>query len=87
LSRISNIDQFYPSFVQARLSGQLVNLMTNNIVGRDTDGFVRKLGAPGRPELLPEVDEIVARMTPERIYGVGEWFEDFSQTSGFRPGL
>jgi putative phosphoribosyl transferase len=32
-------------------------------------------------ELLPEVDELVALMTPERFYGVGEWYEDFSQTS------
>ena len=36
---------------------------------------VRKLGT------LPEVDELVALMTPERFYGVGEWYEDFSQTS------
>src|SRR5271167_1259003 len=32
-------------------------------------------------ELRPEVDEIVALMTPEKFYGVGEWYEDFSQTS------
>lgn len=32
-------------------------------------------------ELLPEVDELVALMTPERFYGVGEWYVDFSQTS------
>jgi len=32
-------------------------------------------------ELQSEVDEIVALMTPKRFYGVGEWYEDFSQTS------
>jgi len=32
-------------------------------------------------ELRPEVDELVALLTPELFYGVGEWYEDFSQTS------
>ncbi len=32
-------------------------------------------------ELRGEVDEIVALMMPNRFYGVGEWYEDFSQTS------
>ena len=32
-------------------------------------------------ELRPEVDELVALMTPEEFYGVGEWYRDFSQTS------
>jgi putative phosphoribosyl transferase len=32
-------------------------------------------------ELRPEADELVALMTPEEFYGVGEWYEDFSQTS------
>jgi putative phosphoribosyl transferase len=32
-------------------------------------------------ELRDEVDEIVALMMPKRFYGVGEWYEDFSQTS------
>jgi putative phosphoribosyl transferase len=32
-------------------------------------------------ELLPEADELVALMTPERFYGVGAWYADFSQTS------
>jgi len=31
-------------------------------------------------ELRREVDEIVALMMPKRFYGVGEWYEDFSQT-------
>ena len=30
-------------------------------------------------ELLPEVDELVALMTPERFFG--KWYADFSQTS------
>jgi putative phosphoribosyl transferase len=28
-----------------------------------------------------EVDEIVCALTPERMYAVGAWYEDFSQTS------
>ena len=28
-----------------------------------------------------EVDEIVCAMTPEPFYGVGRWYEDFSQTT------
>jgi putative phosphoribosyl transferase len=32
-------------------------------------------------ELRPEADELVALMTPQEFYGVGEWYEDFSQTS------
>ncbi|HLF75755.1 MAG TPA: phosphoribosyltransferase [Anaerolineales bacterium] len=31
--------------------------------------------------LKPEVDEIVCAMTPEPFYGVGRWYEDFSQTT------
>ena len=29
----------------------------------------------------PEVDEIICAMTPEPFYGVGHWYEDFSQTT------
>jgi putative phosphoribosyl transferase len=32
-------------------------------------------------ELRSEVDELLALMTPEPFYGVGAWYEDFSQTS------
>ena len=32
-------------------------------------------------ELRPEVDDLVALMAPEFFYGVGQWYEDFSQTS------
>jgi putative phosphoribosyl transferase len=32
-------------------------------------------------ELLPEVDGLVALLTPESFGGVGEWYEDFRQTS------
>ena len=31
--------------------------------------------------LEPEVDKIVCATTPEPFYGVGRWYEDFSQTS------
>jgi putative phosphoribosyl transferase len=32
-------------------------------------------------ELRTEVDEIVVLIMPKRFYGVGEWYENFSQTS------
>jgi predicted phosphoribosyltransferase len=32
-------------------------------------------------EMGPEVDEVVAVMTPARFRGVGEWYQDFSQTT------
>jgi len=32
-------------------------------------------------EFSAEVDEIVCAQTPEPFYGVGYWYEDFSQTS------
>ena len=32
-------------------------------------------------ELRTEVDEFVVLMTPEPFHGVGEWYEDFGQTS------
>jgi putative phosphoribosyl transferase len=32
-------------------------------------------------EMEPEVDELVAVTTPARFRGVGEWYEDFSQTT------
>jgi predicted phosphoribosyltransferase len=32
-------------------------------------------------EFRTEVDEIVCAKTPEPFYGVGYWYEDFSQTS------
>ena len=32
-------------------------------------------------QLRPKVDELVAFMTPEPFFGVGQWYEDFSQTS------
>ena len=32
-------------------------------------------------ELRPEVDDLVALMVPEIFYGVGQWYEDFRETS------
>jgi len=32
-------------------------------------------------EMKPDVDEFVAVITPEEFYGVGQWYEDFSQTT------
>ena len=42
---------------------------------------VPTVAASTSSELQTEVDELVALMTPERFYGVGEWYADFSQTS------
>jgi putative phosphoribosyl transferase len=42
---------------------------------------VPTVAASTSSELQSEVDELVALMTPERFYGVGEWYADFSQTS------
>ena len=32
-------------------------------------------------EFQDEVDQIICATTPEPFYGVGQWYEDFSQTS------
>ena len=32
-------------------------------------------------EIQRKADEVVAVMIPERFYAVGQWYEDFSQTS------
>jgi predicted phosphoribosyltransferase len=32
-------------------------------------------------ECKREADEVVALMTPEEFYAVGQWYENFSQTS------
>ena len=32
-------------------------------------------------ELRPEVDELVALITPTEFFGVGDWYEDFGQTT------
>ena len=32
-------------------------------------------------EIQRQADEVVAVMIPERFYAVGQWYEDFSQTS------
>ena len=32
-------------------------------------------------ELAPEVDDIVCAVTPEPVFAIGEWYEDFSQTT------
>lgn len=42
--------------------------------------LVRKLGAPGYPELaLGAVDEVVCLLAPEWLGAVGQFFSDFSQ--------
>jgi predicted phosphoribosyltransferase len=32
-------------------------------------------------ELKPEADDVIAVITPELFYGVGQWYQDFSQTT------
>jgi predicted phosphoribosyltransferase len=32
-------------------------------------------------EILTEADEVICAMTPAPFYGVGQWYEDFAQTS------
>jgi putative phosphoribosyl transferase len=44
------------------------------------------VGVPVTPastfqEVRQQVDDMVCLMTPEPFYGVGQWYEDFSQTS------
>ena len=40
------------------------------------------VGAPQTcDEFRAEVDEVVCAMTPEPFHGVGQWYDDFSQTS------
>lgn len=44
------------------------------------------IGVPIAPtstceELAPEVDDIVCAVTPEPFFAVGQWYEDFSQTT------
>jgi predicted phosphoribosyltransferase len=31
--------------------------------------------------MRPEVDDLVAVLTPEEFLGVGQWYEDFAQTT------
>jgi predicted phosphoribosyltransferase len=31
--------------------------------------------------MRPDVDDLVAVMTPADFFGVGQWYEDFSQTT------
>jgi len=40
------------------------------------------VGAPSScAELAPEVDEIVCASTPEDFHAVGEWYQEFGQTT------
>ena len=39
------------------------------------------IAASGCREIQRKADEVVAVMIPERFYAVGQWYEDFSQTS------
>ena len=85
------------SYSEPEVSGKTVILIDDGIAtGSTMRAAVRALNAqhPARSivavptvagstyrELRSEVDELVALMTPERFYGVGEWYQDFSQTS------
>ena len=39
------------------------------------------IAASAYREIQRQADEVVAVMVPERFYAVGQWYEDFSQTS------
>jgi predicted phosphoribosyltransferase len=39
------------------------------------------VAAPACREIQRQADEVVAVMIPERFYAVGQWYEDFSQTT------
>jgi putative phosphoribosyl transferase len=85
------------SYSEPEVSGKTVILVDDGIAtGSTMRAAVRALKAqhPARLivavptaaesaycDLRPDVDELVALMTPELFYGVGEWYKDFSQTS------
>jgi len=85
------------SYSEPKVRGKTVILIDDGIAtGSTMRAAVRALNAqhPARlivavptaagsayRELRPEVDELVALMTPAPFHGVGEWYEDFSQTS------
>ena len=85
------------SYSQPELRGKTVILIDDGVAtGSTMRVAVRALNAqhPARlvvavptiagstyVELRQEVDNLVALMTPERFYGVGQWYEDFNQTS------
>jgi putative phosphoribosyl transferase len=65
-------------------TGSTVRAAVRALVAQDLVRLVLAVpivAAPTYRELQSEVDEIVALMMPRRFYGVGEWYEDFSQTS------
>ena len=85
------------SYSEPEVSGKTVVLIDDGIAtGSTMRAAVRALNAqhPARlivavptaagstyRELRPEVDELVALMTPEPFYAVGIWYQDFGQTS------
>jgi putative phosphoribosyl transferase len=84
------------SYSEPEVSGKTVILIDDGIAtGSTMRAAVRALNAhPARLivavptaagstylELRPEVDELVALMTPEPFYAVGVWYQDFGQTS------
>src|SRR5271166_6733357 len=85
------------SYLEPKVRGKTVILIDDGIAtGSTMRAAVRALKAqhPARlivavptaagstyRDLRPELDELVVLMTPELFYGVGEWYEDFSQTS------
>jgi putative phosphoribosyl transferase len=64
-------------------TGSTVRAAVRALVAKDLARLVLAVpivAASTYNELREEVDEMVALMMPRRFYGVGEWYEDFSQT-------
>jgi putative phosphoribosyl transferase len=65
-------------------TGSTVRAAVRALVAQDPARLVLAVpivAASTHGELRGEVEEIVALMMPKRFSGVGEWYEDFSQTS------
>ena len=85
------------SYSEPEVSGKTVMLIDDGIAtGSTMRAAVRALNAQHPAQLIvavptaagstyrelrPEVDELVALMTPEPFYAVGVWYQDFGQTS------
>jgi putative phosphoribosyl transferase len=64
-------------------TGSTVRAAVSALVAQDLARLVLAVpivAASTYNKLREEVDEMVALVMPRRFYGVGEWYEDFSQT-------
>lgn len=68
-------------FHNRRDAGQQLAAQLSAYANRD-DVVVLGLPRGGVPVAFQElVDEVVCAMTPQPFYGVGAWYDDFSQTT------